>query len=259
MKHFTNLSVVAVATTFAALAAPTSWAGDEDEIPFDVGKLFFQLNDTDGDLGFHMKLDGEPWKRAKVEDPRGRTILYLLPRGRLRKQGLTELAFESAEPGFDELSPAEFFARFPAGEYEIEGRTLTNEERENEIMITHVLPAPPQGFKVNRMPVEATSCEDLAVVPEVTDGPVVLRWDEVMTSHPTIGKSGPIEVTRYEVAVEAEDTEYKLEVTLPPETTSFTVPAGFIGLGDLFKFQVLVSDAGGNETSSESCFEKAGD
>jgi hypothetical protein len=33
------------------------------------------------------------------------------------------------------------------------------------------------------------------------------------------------------------------------------VPAGFIDQGDEFKFQVLVTDIGGNETSSESCFE----
>ncbi len=252
MKDFIRLSLVAAAAMFAAVVTPTGWADDENEIPFDVGKLFFQLNDTDGDLGIHMKLDGEPWKRVVVEDSRGRRMLYIVPRGRLRRQGLTELAFESAEPTFDELSAEEFFARFPEGEYEIEGRTLGGEERENEIMITHVLPAPPDGLAVAGMPAPADCDEEL---PVVMAQPVVLSWNEVTTSHPTIGNSGPIEVTRYEVAVEVEDTEYKLEVNLPPDVTSLVVPPGFIELAEDFKFQVLVTDAGGNETSSESCFE----
>ncbi len=251
MKHRIHLSAVAAATALFAFAATTSWADDEEETPFDVGKLFFQLNDTDGDLGIHMKLDGEPWKRVVVEDPRGRKMLNITSRGRLRKQGLTELAFESAEPQFDDLSPAEFFARFPQGIYEIEGRTLEGEERENEIRITHVLPAPPENLAVSSQ-AAPEDCDE-GVVPEVAN-PVVLSWDEVTHSHPDIGRSGDINVTRYEVAVEVDETPYKLEVTLPPDATSFAVPADFIALAEEFKFQVLVTDAGGNETSSESCF-----
>ena len=30
----------------------------EEEIPFDEAELFFELNDTDGDLGIHGKIDG---------------------------------------------------------------------------------------------------------------------------------------------------------------------------------------------------------
>ena len=42
-------------------------------------------------------------------------------RNSLRQQGMTEFFFESAEPSFDELSPARFFNRFRQGIYEIEG------------------------------------------------------------------------------------------------------------------------------------------
>src|SRR3970282_2932761 len=62
--------------------------------------------------------------------------------GRLWRQGLTELFFESTEPPFDELPPARFFKRFPEGTYEIEGRTLDGLELESEVDISHTMPAP---------------------------------------------------------------------------------------------------------------------
>ena len=77
---------------------------DGDEIPFDVAEVFFELNNTDGDLGIHALIDGDPWKRLYIEDPRDRKMLNIYVRGRLRRQGLTELFFESAEPPFDELT-----------------------------------------------------------------------------------------------------------------------------------------------------------
>jgi len=252
IKNIFSLAAIA-APLLLGLSTSTSWAGDEAEVPFTVGKLFFQLNDTDGDLGIHMKVDGEPWKHLSIEDARGRRMLNIRARGRLRRQGLTELAFESAEPTFDELTPAEFFARFPEGVYDIEGITLSGEERENEVTITHVLPAPPVGLAVSG--IAAPDDCDEGVVP-IVGNPVVLSWDAVTTSHPDIGKPGPVDVTRYELAVEIEgDSTLKLEVDLPPDLTSLEIPPGFINQGEEFKFQVLVTDAGGNETSSESCFE----
>ena len=75
----------------------------EREIPFDVAQLFFELNDTDGDLGIHALIDGEPWKKLEIENPHERQMLSARVRGRLCRQGLTEIFFESAEPTFDEL------------------------------------------------------------------------------------------------------------------------------------------------------------
>ena len=123
---------------------------DDDEIPFDEAFLYLELNDTDGDLGIHGKIDGGPWKKVKIEDPNERTILKVRANGRLRRQGMTELFFESAEPCFptdaeceDPLDPDDFFARFPEGEYEIEGKSLDGEELENEVWLSHIIPAAP--------------------------------------------------------------------------------------------------------------------
>jgi hypothetical protein len=52
---------VALLALILIFAGPASWADDDEgEIPFDVANIFFELNDTDGDLGIHALIDGEP-------------------------------------------------------------------------------------------------------------------------------------------------------------------------------------------------------
>jgi hypothetical protein len=121
-KHHRMLPVfpTAVATLAFGVAAPPAGAAGNDEnevvIPFgEDTSLFFELNDTDGDLGIHAFIDGDAWKTLEIEGPNEREMLEIQVIGRLRRQGLTELFFESAEPSFDELSPKQFFLRFPEG------------------------------------------------------------------------------------------------------------------------------------------------
>ncbi len=159
---------------------------------------------------------------------------------------MTELNFESAEPTFDELDPAEFFARFPEGTYDIEAITLDGEELESEVEISHVLPAPPEIVS----PAMA-SCDDPVDVPA---GPVTLDWNAVATSHPTIGAPGqPVALERYEVALERPGSDLELFVELPPEVTSFEVPAIFLTPG-VVKFEILARAENGNRAADERCF-----
>jgi hypothetical protein len=123
--------------------AQVGWAQDDgEEIPFAEADIFLELNDTDGDLGLHALIDGDAWSRLEIEGPNERRLLFVRAIGGLARQGLTELFFESAEPSFDELAPEAFFRRFPAGTYEIEGRTLEGDVLESEVELSHVLPAP---------------------------------------------------------------------------------------------------------------------
>ena len=260
--HMRLLTVlmVAAAAFILAVAAPELWANDDDgeEIPFDEANIFFELNDTDGDLGIHALIDGEAWKELEIEDPRGREMLHIRVKGRLKRQGLTEIFFESAEPTFDELSPEEFFDRFPEGTYEIEGETLEGDELESEVELSHVMPAPPENIKVNRQSA-AEDC-DAIDLPSVRERrPVIISWDPVTTSHPDIGEpkdSEEIEIVGYQLVVEREEpTLLVFSVDLPPEVTQVEIPAGFIALGDEFKFEILVREDSGNQTAVESCFE----
>ncbi len=132
---------VAIAAT--ALTMPTLAVADHNEIELDEAQLYFELNDTDGDLGIHGKADGDAWKRMVIEAPNERELLDIRVKSRLRRQGLTELFFESAEPTFDELDPEVFFRRFPEGVYEWEGLTLDYLEIEGEVYLSQVIPAAP--------------------------------------------------------------------------------------------------------------------
>ena len=255
----------------AALLLPlTVVAGDDDddEIPFDVAEVFFELNDTDGDLGIHALIDGGPWKRLSMEDPHERRLLAVNVRGRLRRQGLTEFFFESAEPTFDELPPATFFRRFPAGTYEIEGLTLDGDELESETTITHAMPAPPAPT-VNGIPA-AMQCDDEepGYDAPVVDGDVVIAWPAVTRTHPSLGfpQDAPgLEIVNYQVVVETdlelpdgEEFSTVVSVILPPEVTEMTIPAEFLAQSDTFKYEVLAREASWNQTAIESCFELAG-
>jgi hypothetical protein len=245
---------------------------DDAEIPFAEAEIFFELNDTDGDLGIHALIDGEGWKTLRIEDPHERKMLIVWVTGRLRRQGLTEIFFESAEPTFDELDPHRFFRRFPEGEYEIEGQTLDWQELESEAELTHVMPSPPEPT-VNGEPV-AENCDDedpdYAPAMVMDDEGVTIEWPPVTMSHPDADGAGagiqpPVEVTivNYEVVLEVEaenpddeeDTyESIFSIKLPHWVNSVSIPEEYIDQGDTFKYEVLAREESYNQTAVESCF-----
>ncbi len=242
-------SVPTFATAVLLLVAVATPSRAQGETPFAEADLFFELNDTDGDLGIHALIDGEPWTRLEIDDPNGNQMLGVSLSGRLARQGLTELFFESAEPPFDELPPEQFFRRFPQGRYEIEGLTLGGAELESTDRLSHVMPAPPENVELSGTPA-AEDC-DAVPLPTIAE-PVLITWDAVTESHPEIGRSGAIHVDRYQVVVEKEGAV--LSVELPPDVTEFEVPPALTESGDEVKFEILVREASGNQTAIESCF-----
>ena len=192
-------------------------------------------------------------------------MLKVNVRGRLRRQGLTEFFFESAEPTFDELPPEQFFARFPEGTYEVEGVTLEGDELESESEISHAMPAPANA-SVNGFDA-AEQCDDEEPGYDVTvleDDEVVIAWDPVTTTHPWLGnpQGAPgLTIINYEVVVEAdletpdgEEFTTVFSVVLPPDVTEMTVPEEFLEQTDEFKYEVLARADNWNQTAVESCF-----
>ena len=248
-----SLAISACAMTLASQAAMT-----EEELPFDEAQLYFELNHTDGDLGFHGLIDGDAWKRLEIEAPDETALMTVWVRNNLRKQGMTEIFFESEEPTFDELSPAQFFRRFPEGVYEVEGITLDDEELEAEIRVSHVMPGPPGGIKVNGQN-SAANCD--ATLPVVSE-PVTLDWNDVTKSHPAIGEPNvDVIVLKYEVVGEIEREGQNPDVLvftadLPRGVTKFEFPESFTSLADgEMKFEIVTKLKNGNQTAVESCFE----
>jgi len=215
---------------------------------FSEAELFFELNDTDGDLGVHASIDGEPWTALEIQGPNGRLVMEISGRGELRGQGLTQLSFESAEPSFEDLEPADFLRRFPEGRYEVKGFPVEGALLASSVVLSQVMPAPPENILVNRVPA-AESCDD--PLPTVI-APVLIDWDPVTGSHLEIGKRGPINVSRYQFFVEREGV--KLSLDLPPTVTQFEIPRAVTDLGKEFKFEIIVRTTTGNNTAIESCF-----
>jgi hypothetical protein len=243
--HIRMLSGLAVAVAMLLVAASVPSRAEE----LDEADIFFELNDTDGDLGIHCRLDGEPWKRMMIVDPLGRRMLQAHVTGRLAKQGLTEHFFESGEPTFDELAPEDFFARFPEGEYEMEGTTLEGEELEGEDVLSHVMPAPAEPT------VSGVSLPDGCDGPPApVSEPVIIAWPLVEDSHPDIGESGSIQVQFYQVIVEKRgDSPLAFTVDLPPGVTQVVLPVELTSPGDELKVEVLVKLVDGNSTAVEGC------
>jgi hypothetical protein len=242
--------VAAFACFALGMTAAASWAGPKVTVPFPVAELFFELNNTDSDLGIHAEIDGEPTKRLTIKSPprRRSTIFDVQTGGSLRKQGLSFFGFESAEPTFDELAPEEFFARFPEGPYEVTGRSSDKEEddQKSTVTITHVMPAPPHFDHPPLAPCNA---------PVIVTAPVTIDWDQVATNHPSVGTAGSVAVERYELAIERSDLNLSFFMELPPTVTEFPVPTIFTDVPGVVKFEVLVKAVGGNRTAEESCFE----
>ena len=238
-------SVVAGMVVALILALGTAVTG-VSAAGFSEAEIFFELNDTDGDLGIHASIDGGPYVLLKIEAPGGHTILTVQAHGQLARQGLTQLFLESAEPTFGELAPKDFFLRFPEGLYEIEAETFDGEEIKRNVKLSHVLAAPPSGILVSGTSV-AENC-DANNLPSVPVGtPVMIKWDPVVASHPTIGKSGPIKIVRYQFFVQ--QGAVKLGVDLLPTMTQFEVPSAILALGGTFKFEIIARTATGNNTA----------
>ena len=244
------------------MVSTTSWAsGGQEETEFEEAEIFFELNDTDGDLGIHALIDGDAWKKIRIKGPDGKRMLDIRLKSRLRQQGLTELFFESAEPTFDELEPAAFFERFPPGEYTIVGRTLEGQKISSETELTQIIPAPPD-FTINGTParlLDGSDCDE----EELTElsNPVVIEWDAVTESHPDLGAfSDDLEVLRYQIVAEYEDDDERTfvsSVDITPDDKiahySMTVSPEFFLDETEFKFEVLVREASSNQTAVESC------
>lgn len=261
-----NFDRVAIAAMVAAMCVPGPAIADDDELEFEEAYLYFELNDTDGDLGIHGKVDGDAWRKVAIEGPDDNKIMDVMAKSTgLRRQGLTELFFESAEPTFDELDPLEFFSRFPEGAYEWEGVTIDGEEIEGEVFLSQIIPAAPvvaavggltdnPGFEEDEGELEKVCWEV-----EVEDGGVTIEWEPVEESHfdkwsngaeplpgeadkIPLGVPGDVEVAYYEFVAEIDDTEYKSATVVPPDVTEWTIPVEFLELAEEeeVKFEIIV-------------------
>ena len=211
MRHLRRLSILVAAVAFISTTNVTkTWAGAA--VPLSDTAIFIEINDTDGDAGLQVFLDGDAWKKMKVFAPNGDVVLKIKAKGNVKILGLTEQAFESEEPGFDDLSLEEFLALFPEGIYKFEGKTIDGEDMTGMATLTHDIPGAPLITGVG-----GHSPEELEEGAEVNDeSDVDIEWDEGDTPPAVVG---------YQVIVECgEDPLRVFSMDVPGDVFAVQTP-----------------------------------
>ena len=214
-------------------ARPAAPSPALQEAPFKFARIYWEYNSSANDLGVHVTLDGEDWTKLEIENPREKKLFQVKGSGPYRELGMTELFFEGAEPSLDEFPLRGLLERFPEGQYEFSGLTVSGEELESTHQFTHAIPAGP-------------------IVRAVLGGGNNLRieWSAV-TSPPPGFPNRPIRIKGYQVIVEP-----SFQVTLPGTARSVTVSPEFVqtlGPGP-HAFEVLAIEESDNQTLTEGSF-----
>ena len=186
---------VAVTAVTLMVGTPAS-AGEVVE--FDEAEVYIEWNSTDTDYGIQFFWDSSGFTRMTVRNDDGRKALDVRTRRNVKQQGLTEGFFESVEPPSDEVSMEEFFARFPEGIYEFEGKGIEGERLEAE---TEGDPLPVEFYVV--------------VVEKEDDDPILQVYEVIL-------RPGQTSVWVPEEFLEP-DTDYKLEVIAQEESGNRTI------------------------------------
>lgn len=229
MESRTRLFGAAALTLFAlpsTMPAPRGDCGAELEI--DDASLIFEVNETDGDAEVVLRLKApEGFRRLELEDPNGKRVFVLKAKGNVKQAvGLQQFVIESGEPNVVDV-----LATFPEGTYEVEGETVSGQEAEGELVLSHDLaPAP------------AYCPADGALVPP---NGVVVQWIPVGGA------------ASYVVEIEQDDLGYNLTATVPAGVTSLQVPDGFLLANTEYELAVATVSLNGNTAVAESSFTTA--
>ena len=237
----------AVLVAISSLTLPSTRlkAGDDGDcgqpgpaVPLPATKLFIEHNATDEDTGVHGLFDGIDWTQLCVYDPRGRLVLEVEPERQLRKQSISGIFFESAEPPNEKVPIETILKRFPEGRYAVRGRAADGRRLTGAALFTHAIPAAP----IITFPFDGD---------EVPASDLTVAWDHVTTT--LHGK--PLTRTGYEVIVtkDVPDDPHgfsrpTLDVHVPPDITSLSIPDQFLEPDTPYELEVLVLEVSGNQT-----------
>ena len=204
------------------------------EVPLKIAKIYWEYNASADDLGVHVSLDAEDWKRLKIVNPKGRTIFDVEGHGPYKNLGMTELFFEGAEPSLADFPLEDLLALFPEGSYEFTGRTVDGAELESTAQFSHAIPAGPS----------VSAAVGLG-------NSLVISWSTV-TAPPPGFPAKPINIVGYQVIVGL------FQVTVPATTNVVTVSPEFAGslASGQQPYEVLAIEASGNQTLTEGVFVK---
>jgi hypothetical protein len=245
----------------AALASATPAAIASDTEPFKQTNIHFETNASACDMGIQISFDSDGVAEGSVKDPNGQIVYRFGSVGGPEvTHNITEGFQERVEPQIIELERAlgcerdeeepeiwltQLLSAWPAGKYVFRGSSEGANFR-GVAPLSHKVPAGP----------EVLAPEDGEVVP--ADHDVRIRWNKV--TQPIIPELGPVSVVGYHVVV-ADVTHSEplppgkipaqLDVDLPSSAASVLVPKQFLLPNRIYEFEILATEAGGNQTISE--------
>ena len=236
---------------FAAVLAASPVLAETCNVPDKPGRdivkasLYIEDNTGDEDIGVHGYFDDHGWTELCVFNPAGEVVLRVLPSAQMGKLGMSEVFFESQEPGYTEWDFTDLKAAWPEGNYSVRAQSSDGEILHGAALFSHDLPMRP----VITAPALVPEPEDNPPVVELGD--VTVTWEPVTMT--VDGK--PAVIRAYQLWVNKDNHEDphgfsrpKFDVHLSPDTTSFVVPAAFFDAGSLYELEVVAIEQSGNQT-----------
>jgi hypothetical protein len=239
------------------LCAGLQEAHAQGEEPFKFMNIHFETNASGCDMGIQILFDTDGVTELSIEDPNGVVVFSSqTPVGVEDTHDQTEGFQERVEPPIIELEEAlgcdpsddaisldELFEAWPAGRYQFEA-TSGGADFEGTTRLTHKIPDGP----------EITAPEDGIVVP--ADEPLLIEWNEV--TGPILPNLGPVRIVGYHVVLKNVSEESMgplvppaFDVDVPADVTSVVVPEAYFEPGQVYEFEVLATEKGGNQTITE--------
>ena len=249
---------VAAGLALAAAAGPAAAAGAE---PFKITNIHFETNASACDMGIQMSFDTDGVSEGWVKDPNGQVVYRVGSVGGPEvTHDITEGFQERVEPQIVELGRAlgcerdaeepeilltELLSAWPEGKYIFGGQSEDTNFR-GFARLSHKVPAGP----------EILAPEDGAVVRP--DEALVLRWKKVTDAdYSGAGARAGRRLPRCDCRRYAAGTSPSGEVSGPvrrrPSSFDdrFLVAKQFLRPDRVYEFEILATEAGGNQTISE--------
>ena len=193
-------------------------------VPLKEEILSVEYTATANEAVLRMEAESEVELRSiQVLNPEGQTILDLRAH-RAGRHSLSGFVIEMQETTAEQV-----FAAYPAGMYQIRGRTVDGRRAHGRAKLSHALPLVPQVI----FPYEGAV--------NVPVKQLTLSW------------LPDNEVDGYVVSLEQDEND-GLTVNLPPGSSSFTVPAGVLLPGKESQFELGAIGPDGNCTLVEIIF-----
>jgi hypothetical protein len=220
------LAVVSAGAVAASGRSATS-AGKRKPLRFEQHELYIEYNATDGDAGLQLAADAEDWKRFTLLDTKGKPLIDIRAKGRLRRPfGLSELFLEASEPSFTDVPFQTFKRRFPGGVYRFRGIAGNGRRIAGSDRLSFVIPAAPKvTFPTKGARVDPNGFK--------------VTWEPVT-------RPAGVQIVTYQVIVDQGSRE--LSMYLPADATSATIPGEFLEAGKSTGGELLAREKSGNQT-----------